>query len=182
MVSALATDQMPDGWGAVFAGVISPPSHLAELNAIAGWEHVDYRGNLAPDDARDLLRNCQIGFVVLRGVPAYLDSLPTKLFEYFDAGIPVIASDFPLWRSLVLDPDTGPCGQLVDEKSPHAIAAAVRRYSENPDLLRAHGENARRAAKERFNWTLEERSLLAAYASISSGTASREMQAEEPRW
>lgn len=160
MVDAFASDYFPAGWGAVLAGPTSPASLLDELASRAGWRRVDYRGFLTTDGARDLLSACRVGIVVLQRTPAYLDSLPTKMYEYFAAGIPVIASDFPLWRSIVEPLD---CGILVDETSPDAIAAAINRYASDPELLARHGANALRAAQNQLNWANEEQSLLRAY-------------------
>ena len=125
---------------------------------------MDFRGQLPPDDARRLLLEAQVGLVLLSDTAAHRDALPTKMFEYFAAGTPVIASDFPLWRSIIQEHS---CGLLVDPTSSSQVAAAIRRYSEEPGLLDRHSRNARRLAREELNWSSEAKALVAAYQRLS---------------
>jgi glycosyltransferase involved in cell wall biosynthesis len=101
--------------------------------------------------------------VVLHPHPAYLTSHPTKLFEYMAAGIPVVASDFPLWRSIVENSD---CGLLVDPLDASAIAAAITSLITNPDEAKRMGMRGRKAVERHFNWVTEEQLLLSFYASL----------------
>jgi glycosyltransferase involved in cell wall biosynthesis len=166
MVDSFASPSCPEGWTLVLAGAPSPDSLMDELRARQGWSRVDYVGVVSADDARDLLGECRVGLVVLQRSQAYLDSLPTKMFEYFAAGIPVVASDFPLWRTIVEEHD---CGLLVDETDPDAIAEAIAVYAKNPELLARHGENARRAARTHLNWESESRTLVSVYERLILG-------------
>ncbi|USQ76096.1 glycosyltransferase family 4 protein [Ornithinimicrobium cryptoxanthini] len=164
MVEAFAHPDFPSTWKAIIAGIGSPENFLGTLRLSDGWNKVDYRGFVSADDARDLLKECKVGIVTLRRTPAYLDSLPTKMFEYFAAGIPAVASDFPLWRSIIEEYD---CGILVNEESPEEIARAVGRYAEDPELLTRHSHNARKAALGDLNWNREEKVMLAAYERLA---------------
>ncbi|MEV4773883.1 glycosyltransferase family 4 protein [Microbacterium sp. LWH12-1.2] len=169
MVEAMAHPDMPQGWMLRLAG--SMPAQLHErLAANPGWEKVEYLGVLPPQEARELLLSARIGFAVLQATPAYVDALPTKMFEYFAAGVPVIASDFPLWRDII---DRHECGQVVDQRDPAAIARAVRRYADDPALLAQHGANARRAAVESLNWASEAKQLIQAYSALPDRGARR---------
>lgn len=161
-VDAMQEAKMPTGWELSLAG-IAPDSVLSELRASPGWSRVDYHGQLAPQAARDLLLTARIGLCVLADTPAYRDAMPTKMFEYLAAGIPVIASDFPLWRSIVADAE---CALFVAPDSPGEIASAVKRYAEDPELLKEHSVNARRLANEKLNWAREADTLIAAYESV----------------
>jgi glycosyltransferase involved in cell wall biosynthesis len=100
---------------------------------------------------------------VLHPHPAYLTSHPTKLFEYMAAGIPVIASDFPLWRSIV---ESAACGLLVNPFDPAAIADAIAHLITHPEEARKMGMRGRKAVESCFNWSMEEQSLLSFYASL----------------
>jgi glycosyltransferase involved in cell wall biosynthesis len=124
---------------------------------------VDYLGELTHDDAVAVMRDSRCGVVVDHPISNYLDSYSTKMFEYMACGIPVVASNFPLWTRLVGDAD---CGITVDPLDPTAPAAAVRRLLDDPEEAARLGENGRRAILDRFNWEHEFAKLAALYPMI----------------
>jgi len=135
----------------------------AELTAGPSWRLVKWHGELDRDGIASLLNRVQIGLVVLHPDEAYLTSQPTKLFEYMAAGIPVIASDFPLWRSII---EGAGCGLLVNPYSASGIASAIERLIRNPSEAEAMGKRGRKAAEELYSWSNEERVLLTFYSSL----------------
>lgn len=164
MIAAFDDISLPTDWVLSLAGT-APTGLLGELASDPGWERVEFHGHVAPKAARDLILGARVGLVLFAESPAHLEALPTKMFEYFAAGVPVIASDFPLWREII---ETNGCGLLVDQRSPRAVAQAIRKYAEVPSLLEEHSRNARRFAVTRGNWAQEASRLLAAYASLES--------------
>jgi glycosyltransferase involved in cell wall biosynthesis len=66
---------------------------------------------------------------------------PLKIFEAMAAGIPVVASDLPAVREVIRD---GHSGILVPPEDPGALAAALRKVIENPDLAASLSRQARR--------------------------------------
>lgn len=161
-IAAAQHPSFPQGWQLHLAGPLS--SDVAALVTEADLtDRVVFHGQLAPLEARDLLLTAKVGLVTLRNTPAYRDSLPTKLFEYFAAGVPAVASDFPLWRSII-EPVGG--GVLVDETDPGEIARAVAAYANSPQLWEEHSDKARRAAVESLNWAPEGAVLVAGYERL----------------
>lgn len=90
----------------------------------------------------------------------------TKIFEYMMVGIPVICTDFILWKQIM---DRWDCGICVDPENVDEIAAAISYLLDHPEEARQMGENGRRAVKEEFNWGVEEKKLLALYEEILKG-------------
>ena len=114
---------------------------------------------------RSFLGRARAGLVLLSSTPAYLESLPTKLFEYMAAGIPVIASDFPRWREII---DAHQCGILADPTDPSAIAAAIDWIYENPTEASAMGARGRQAIESELNWESEAETMKSVYAGLLS--------------
>lgn len=106
------------------------------------------------------------GLAVMPDSPHYRDKELTKFFEYMAAGLPVIASDFPVWRELISGTGAGIC---VDPADPDALVAAVRSLHADPARARAMGEAGRRAVRERFNWDGEARRLVELYERLIGG-------------
>lgn len=144
-------------------GSITPASLEARVKAMDGWSRVDFHGWVGREKARDILANVRAGLVLFHPVPNHVRAQPNKLFEYMAAGLPLIASDFPLWREIV---DGAGCGLLVNPEDPVAIAEAMQWILDNPDEAEAMGRRGRAAVEERFNWEAESEKLVALYRQL----------------
>lgn len=81
----------------------------------------------------------------------YKFSLPNKIFDYMQAGIPVIASDLPELRRIM---DDYKIGRFIREVTPQTIAEMVLEMYGQPEALQAMRTECARAAQV-FNWTEE---------------------------
>lgn len=150
------------------AGTFSPAELQDDMHTLPGWERVDYLGFLRRDQVTDLLGRVRAGLLVLHPEENYLWSMPIKLFEYMAAEIPVIASDFPLWRQII---EEARCGLLVDPLNPAAIAAAIERLYNHPAEAEQMGKRGRAAVESRYTWAGEEQRLKELYESLIGHTA-----------
>lgn len=148
----------------LLGGYFDNSSTEAHATAQPGWRRVEYLGWLDRNGVRGVLNRSRAGLVTLHPLVNYLDSLPVKMFEYMAAGLPVIASDFPLWRQIIGDNE---CGICVNPLDPGEIAAAIDRLLGNPDEARLMGVKGLRAVRERYNWSHEEEKLLALYDDVT---------------
>jgi len=147
----------------VLAGRFIPPELQAELRALPGWERTRFLGWQDREQVAELLGQARVGLVILHPRPNYLDAYPVKMFEYMAAGIPVVASDFPLWRRIV---EESGCGLVVDPLDSEAIAEAIAWLLEHPQEAAAMGERGRRAVPAKYNWNREAEKLLALYRRL----------------
>lgn len=145
------------------AGQFAEPALETEVSAYPGWERVLRHGYLDRQGVSDVMRRAVAGLVTLHPVANYLDALPVKMFEYMAAGIPVIASRFPLWRNIV---ERHGCGVCVDPGDPAAIAAAIDHLVLHPGLAARMGDNGRRAVEQQYNWARESKKLISFYDSL----------------
>lgn len=144
-------------------GSFSEPGLEDQCSASNGWRQVNKLGVVDRQGVKKVLARSVAGIVTLHPVPNHIESQPIKMFEYMSAGVPVIASDFPLWREIVVGND---CGVCVDPLDPKAIAQAVNYLVDNPGVAERMGGNGRKAVTEKYNWGVEESKLLNFYLSI----------------
>lgn len=158
-----AIEFIDDGTRLLIAGNFVDANLETKVKQMNGWNKVDFLGYIDRDGIQNTLSKSFAGLVVLHPTQSYLDSLPVKMFEYMCAGIPVIASDFPLWRSIV---DEAQCGLCVDPLKPSVIAAAIEVLNANRVEAKKMGENGRIAVLEKYNWNIEEQKLFEFYSKI----------------
>ncbi|HEV7346757.1 glycosyltransferase [Telluribacter sp.] len=104
------------------------------------------------------------GIALLKPVGDYPDSYTTKLFEYMALGLPVITSDFPLYRDVV---ERHRCGFCLAPHDAGAVAQALQWLIEHPDEAAAMGQRGRQAVENEYNWRSEEALLLNLYGTIN---------------
>jgi glycosyltransferase involved in cell wall biosynthesis len=146
------------------AGTFANSSIQSKITAVETWGRVSYLGQVSRAQVFDLLAKTKVGVVTYLPVPNHVDSQPNKLFEYMSAGIPVVASNFPLWRDIV---EKNNCGICVDPHDPAALGAAIDALVENPARAMEMGINGRNAVIAKYNWQTEERKLLELYDYLS---------------
>lgn len=134
-----------------------------ELQTLPGDRHVRFIGWLPPQEVYEHLLEAHIGLVCLHPEPRFIVSLPVKLFEYMAAGLPVIASNFSLWREIV---EGNHCGLTVDPLKPDEIAEGIEYLIIHHEEARRMGENGRRAVVEKYNWEKEGENLCRLYEEL----------------
>jgi glycosyltransferase involved in cell wall biosynthesis len=145
------------------AGEFSPPSLAARIASLKGWDRSRFLGTISRTQVAELLSDTRAGLVVFRPEPNNFECAPNKLFEYMQAGIPVIASDFPGFRRVVAEAQ---CGLLVDPLKPREIAEAIEYLVTHPEEAEQMGGRGREAVSNRFHWAGEERKLLELYQTL----------------
>lgn len=158
-----AMGQVRSGTRLQLVGEFSEPFIKAQSRAEASWRHVDFMGFLGRKELALVLAHSVGGLVTFLPAPNHVDAQPNKMFEYMGAGIPVISSNFPLWREII---EGNACGICVDPLDPRAIAQAIDYLVTHPVEAERMGRNGQRAIAEKYNWKIEEAKLLAFYSSL----------------
>lgn len=154
-----------------------PPAHLVLLGSGSHWPAVEARARrlgiadrvhaLGPVPSSEVVAYAASATIGVQATePIGLNnqySLPNKLFQYMAAGLPVVASDFPQIREVLVAAD---CGLPVDTTRPDAMAAAIQSLLDAPEEARAMGERGRRAVAERYSWTHAAATLLDVYEGL----------------
>ena len=141
--------------------VPSDASLLPNYNKVS--RHLTFYGytdlrTVLPYAARSLA-----GIALLKPVGDYPDSYTTKLFEYMALQLPVITSDFALYRNVV---EQSECGFCISPYSGASLADKMEWIIENKSEASKMGQNGRTAVEKNYNWESEEIILLSFYKRV----------------
>ena len=103
------------------------------------------------------------GLALLKPIGDYPESYTTKLFEYMALGLPVITSDFTLYRDVV---ERHSCGLCVSANDPTQITDALVYLIDHPHEAEAMGQRGRKAVEQFYNWNSEADKLLRFYEVV----------------
>lgn len=148
-------------------GTFSPLTLRDEVAGVSGWNKVKEHGYLDREQVKSVLSGCRAGLVLLHPTENYVDAYPVKMFEYMAAGLPVIASDFPLWKEIITKYDCGLCVNPLDSK---AIGDAITTILSDDSMAARMGANGRKAIESTFNWEQEEKKLIQIYQRLLGQT------------
>lgn len=90
----------------------------------------------------------EMGASVLKKVDTFKTIYSNKTFDYFSCKRPVLMAIDGVSRELLEDAEAG---AYAEPENPEAIKQAILNYVNNPDLIKTHGENGYKYAKENFD-------------------------------
>ncbi len=133
------------------------------IKKLPTWKKVNFLGKKDRKEVAKILSQSKMGIVVFRPEPNHINAQPNKIFEYMAASLPIVTSNFPLWRSIVTKHNAGVCANPL---KPKEIAKAVNVLLGNEDESIQMGKNGQQAVQNVFNWRQEEEKLIKLYNQI----------------
>jgi glycosyltransferase involved in cell wall biosynthesis len=109
----------------------------------------------------DILLSVDVGIIPHWVNPFTNTTIPNKLFDYMNAGLPVVSSDM---RPVANVLNTCRCG-LVYNGTLEGLKVALRKMLDTEMRLQM-SHNARRAVKERYNWAQDANTFLSSVAQL----------------
>lgn len=126
--------------------------------------NIKFYGNMPLLEGLELSRDAKVGLSILKPIGNYTESYSTKVFEYMALGLPVVTSNFTLYKNII---EKYKCGICINPLEPKEIAKAIEYIFKNPEEAKQMGENGINAVLEKYNWNIEEEKLLKVYKELS---------------
>ncbi len=152
------------------AGGFGYESYSVELKQLPGWSKVDFLGKIPFKQVNDFIQGSSAAMALYTyddpNVGYKEGTLGNqKFFEYMMAGVPLVTSHHRLWEEIVVSNN---CGLCVDPDDHDALREAIESIVNNPETAKELGDNARKAAEEKYNWSTQEPTLFSAYEYVAS--------------
>jgi len=135
----------------------------AQANALGIRHRVRFVPAVPPHDLHRYARGATIGVAPIEATClSYRYCLPNKLFEYIQAGLPVVTSDLPEMARLVTQYQIGEVFRAGDADG---LACSLNSILESPRKLRFYRQQAVQAAHD-LSWDREQPKLIAIYDEL----------------
>lgn len=143
---------------------------VAELDRIALENNVEDRFSKFGPVPSELVplytSSADIGVApILNSCLSYYLCSPNKVFEYIHAGIPVVSSDFPEMKKVVIGENIG---LVFDPEDPESIANSVTKLLEDEAYRQEMALNSIKCSKK-YNWGIESSKLQRMYIKLFDG-------------
>ncbi len=120
-------------------------------------------GQVAPERVPLWLAALDVGTMPFPSTPHFAHcASPMKMFEYLAAGLPIVASDLPALAEVLVHGETA---LLTPPADVEALASALRRLRDEPELRVTLAAAARRAALG-YTWSARADRILVAIGSL----------------
>ena len=150
------------------AGYVSE-SHKKQLLNLDFSNKTIFLGKLNKLQLLDLFKSSIGGIVVydyMRNLGYKTGSFGTnKIFEYMQAGLPIICTDFDLWKEIV---EKHNCGICVQPNNQEQLENAINFLINNKEKAFEMGQNGKAAVLSEYNWYSQERLYLEIFQKYSN--------------
>ncbi len=160
MIDALSLDE---SFELKLAGSFVSQKLENEVKKMKSWENVTYYGFQNRRKIYDIMKNSFAGLLLMKNTPNNINTFPNKMFEYMLAGIPIIVSDFSLWKEILKETN---CAIFVNQNKPEEIIKAMNYLYKNPEIAKQMGRNGRDKVLSEYNWGKEEKKLYELYEML----------------
>ena len=135
-----------------FIGGVSDNTEMERYHDLN--DKVVFYGRMDLLDGYEISKRCIAGLAVLKPIGNYINSYPTKVFEYMSIGLPVITSEFELYKEVVLNNGAGLC---INPTSAIELSEVMTSFINQEYDVVNFGQQGVKSVKEKYSWQLEEK-------------------------
>jgi glycosyltransferase involved in cell wall biosynthesis len=135
----------------------------ARIRALGVEDAIEFPGRVDYQQMFQYLSTADVGLAIL-DVKHYEGGIPTKLFEYMYAGLPVVITDIQATERYM----SRDWGRIIPEHETDKQADVIADLLDDPVLRSEMGSAGRNAVESRFSWESEEEKLLELYEDVLS--------------
>ncbi len=125
---------------------------------------IHFYGRLPLDQGYKMAKNMDIGICLIWPMKNSIESYPTKLFEYMCCGLPIITSNFPLYRAVVEENNCGVCIEPFNVEELKKALIAMHMDVEKSELM---AKNGKKTVFEKYDWKTQTPILSKVYNTLS---------------
>ncbi len=159
-----AAQFLPEKFVLIFLGGGKIESQSKILAKKLGLKNIYFFPAVAPEEITSTIAGADLGLALTQKVSlSYYLSLPNKIFQYLAAGLPILGSNFPEFKKVILN---NGIGETVDPSRPKLIAqkiiamtktSSLEQYRQNLGLI-----------KNKFRWSKEAKKLEDFYQKLEN--------------
>ena len=132
-----------------------------ECENLIEFSNTKYLGKIDHEDLQEYLIQATIGICILHPLDQYKDSYPLKVFEYMQNGIPVLMSNFNLWKNMF-----GDACEYTDPLNINMISEKISKLLNNVNKLETMSNLGQILIKDNYNWDTESKKLIDCYTNF----------------
>jgi len=149
-----------------FLGSFKSPTFREKiLSVIISDKRIKYISPVPYREMFDILIRQHVGLICFKSTPNNINALSgrnNKIYEYLEAGLAVIGSNFLGWQDFI---EGNNIGIAVDPSSVLAIAEAMKFFINHPEKLKKIGKNAKKLSSK-YSWEAESKKLINLYKEL----------------
>jgi len=160
----LETAEIATNWKFELIGSVA----AADKDYLENWQRtspaasrVNFHGKLAPKQSWQCAKGAWVGLSLLDATPAFVDAVPSKLYEYLASGLAVVTTDLPRSAKVISESNAG-----VIANTPSEIANALIKFEGNKDLINQLRSNGANWAKNNLDSPAEYHRFTAAISKL----------------
>ena len=120
-------------------------------------QNIELFGYVDYQRAINIVRSSKIGLCLLKPSRNFVSSYPTKLFDYMNAGVPFVSSNFQLYNEVIKKSNAG---VSVDPLNINQIIKAVFKLLDDENYREELGQNGRTSLMTMYNWNTQSKKLI----------------------
>lgn len=126
-------------------------------------ENLHFYGRMNLEEGYKMADKMDIGMCIIWKMKNSEESYPTKLFEYMRVGLPIVTSDFKLYKEVVEGNGAGICvNPMVAEEIKKAVLT-IHTDVKKSELM---SKNGKKAVLEKYDWSSQKSLLMGVYGTL----------------